>query len=323
MSVNMYLSVNNAYQNGVTSNTTELLVVPVIPAKIKVNKPQNLQEFETVSLKKLSFIAPADLKSIEWESFFPCRDYPYVRGERLRAFDYVYTIDKWVEQKLPIRLIITGLDDNNPESIFMPCAVESFDYETGTDGDLYYSISFKEYPIDAGESDGDELLSKEYDELKALIETNRKNIEALQNGYETLDSIPAWAKPTVIDLMERGCIQGEGEVVVDEETGDTSLIATSNLKMTEQTLKCLVVSDRANAYRTRMVYAYNDANIPAYAKPLLSWLMSKGFIRGDSPDPENARMNLTDDMLNMLVVLARGGAFGDEARQIQQGADGS
>ena len=63
MSVNMYLSVNNAYQNGVTSNTTELLVVPIIPAKIKVNKPQNLQEFETVSLKKLSFIAPADLKS--------------------------------------------------------------------------------------------------------------------------------------------------------------------------------------------------------------------------------------------------------------------
>ena len=255
MAINIYLSVNSTYQTIRDSgdrytNNDNFIIIPVIPKEITVNKPQNVQEFETVSLKKLAFIAPADLKEISWSSFFPCRDYSYVRGERLKALQYVYIIDKWIEQKLPIRLIITGLDDDNPESIYMSSAVSDFNYKSGTDGDLYYDISFKEYPLtEAAEESEDELMSNEYNELLAMINDNKNNIAALMTGYETYDDIPDWGKPTVKYLLDNGFIISEGEYVTDEETGETTLVATGKLNITDQLLKGLVIGFRAGAFQ--------------------------------------------------------------------------
>ena len=40
------------------------------------------------------------------------RDYPYLRDTSMKGWEYVYKIDTWIEQKLPIRLIITDTPIN-------------------------------------------------------------------------------------------------------------------------------------------------------------------------------------------------------------------
>lgn len=251
--VNIYLSVNNTYQEvtanrGVYTNSDSFIIIPVIPAEVSIKRPQSLQEFETVSLKKLCFIAPADLQSISWSSFFPRRDYPYVRGQRLEAEQYADIIDRWIDKKLPIRLVITGLSDNSAENIFMSCAVADFNHKYSTDGDLYYDIEFKEYPLPSVTSEEDELTSKEYDELISLIGSNSEKINALETGYQTIDDIPEWGREAVEFLITKGYINGEGQITVDPETGETTVAPSDVLNITDQLLKGLVIGYRAGAF---------------------------------------------------------------------------
>ena len=193
MSINIYLSVNNTYQqirnNAMYSNNDNFLIIPVIPSEFKINKPQNVEEFETVSMKKLAFICPPDLKCISWSSYFPCRDYHFVRGDRINASDYVYTIDKWVENKLPIRLVITGLENEGSENIFMSSCISEFSYSIGQDGDFYYDIEFKEYLL-TGVNESEELTLSQYEELSKRIEQVENDISMLTTGYKTLEDIP-------------------------------------------------------------------------------------------------------------------------------------
>ena len=92
------------------------------------------ETFETVSQGELQLIGVPKLKGITISSFFPVRDYPYLRDTSMKGWEYVYKIDTWIEQKLPIRLIITDTPIN------MAVAVKDFDYSIKTDGDLWYNI---------------------------------------------------------------------------------------------------------------------------------------------------------------------------------------
>ena len=92
------------------------------------------ETFETVSQGELQLIGVPKLKGITISSFFPARDYPYLRDTSMKGWEYVYKIDTWIEQKLPIRLIITDTPIN------MAVAVKDFDYSIKTDGDLWYNI---------------------------------------------------------------------------------------------------------------------------------------------------------------------------------------
>ena len=98
--MDIYLSVNNREQ---------ILKLPVLPAEFTVSKPHANEVFETVTQGQLKLIGRPSLKSISWSSFFPVRDYPFLRDRSDTAFGYLYTIDTWMLQKLPIRLIITQM----------------------------------------------------------------------------------------------------------------------------------------------------------------------------------------------------------------------
>ena len=78
---------------------------------------------------------------ISWSSFFPVRDYPFLRDRSDTAFGYLYTIDTWMLQKLPIRLIITQTPIN------MACCVDDFSYTIKKDGDMNYSITLSEVKL--------------------------------------------------------------------------------------------------------------------------------------------------------------------------------
>ena len=130
--MDIYLSVNNREQ---------ILKLPVLPAEFTVSKPHTNEVFETVTQGQLKLIGRPALKSISWSSFFPIRDYPFLRNRSDTAFGYLYTIDTWYERKLPIRLIITDTPIN------MAVTIDDFSYTIGKDGDMKYSITLSEVKL--------------------------------------------------------------------------------------------------------------------------------------------------------------------------------
>ena len=194
------------------NNRETVMNIPVTPSSFKVSKPQSVEEFEVVSAKDLALIGTAKLKSISFSSFFPIEghDYSYLQNRSMWGWDYVYMIDIWIEQKLPIRLIISGTPIN------IAVAVDSFDYEIKTDGDVWYSISFKEFNLleDAVSDNGEEELTvSQYEELKASIDNIATVVNALANPmiYNYIDdNMPEWARASVQKLIDKGVLTGTG-----------------------------------------------------------------------------------------------------------------
>ena len=55
------------------------------------------------------------------------------------------------------------------------------------------------------------------------------------------------------------------------------------------------------------VYDYIDDNMPDWARPTITKLVSKGFLQGD----ENGKLGLTEDLMRMLVINDRAGVYGE------------
>lgn len=130
--MDIYLSVNNREQ---------VICLPVLPSEFTVSKPLSNEVFETVTQGELNLIGKSKLKSISWSSFFPSKDYPFLRDKSNTAFGYVYLLDTWYSQKLPMRLIITETPIN------MACTIEDFSYTIKKDGDMYYNITLSEVKL--------------------------------------------------------------------------------------------------------------------------------------------------------------------------------
>jgi len=120
------------------NNREQVLKLPVVPKEFTITKPQKNEVFETVSQGELRLIGTPGLKGIVINSFFPVRDYTFLRDRTYKGFEYVFIIDTWILQKLPIRLIITDTP------ISMAVSVENFEYTIRQDGDLYYTLSLGE-----------------------------------------------------------------------------------------------------------------------------------------------------------------------------------
>lgn len=57
----------------------------------------------------------------------------------------------------------------------------------------------------------------------------------------------------------------------------------------------------------KMIYAWVDDNMPDWAKPTITKLMQKGYLKGD----EEGKLNLDENMLRMLVINDRAGLYGE------------
>lgn len=65
------------------------------------------------------------------------------------------------------------------------------------------------------------------------------------------------------------------------------------------------IADLAKKIEAPTHYDYFDSNLPNYAKPTIKKLVDKGYLKGDS----SGRLDLSGDMLRILVILDRSGAF--------------
>ena len=83
----------------------------------------------------------------------------------------------------------------------------------------------------------DELMSKEYDDLKIKYEALKKEFDNLCESREPIyrygTNLPDWGAKTVAKLMSKGFLEGE---------------APDNLNLSESMLRVLVVNDRAGLY---------------------------------------------------------------------------
>ena len=130
--VKVYLSINN---------NEEVILFPVSPEEYEPNSPWNNRE--VVGLKQsLNLIGHKGLITLELKSFFPVREYPFLLNRSMWGMEYVNTIERWRQRRLPMRLVITK---DSETDINIPVTIEDFSYKTGKDGDVYFTINFKEF----------------------------------------------------------------------------------------------------------------------------------------------------------------------------------
>lgn len=67
------------------------------------------------------------------------------------------------------------------------------------------------------------------------------------------------------------------------------------------------LSAKVDKLCNKMIYAWVDENMPEWARDTVTKLMNKGYLKGD----DEGKLNLDDNMLRMLVILDRAGAFGE------------
>nr|DAH06889.1 MAG TPA: tail assembly protein [Caudoviricetes sp.] len=198
--MDIYLSVNNR---------ADILKIPVLPSEFTISKPQSTDVFDTVSQGELQLIGKSKLKGITISSFFPVRDYSYLRDTSMKGWEYVYKIDTWIEQKIPIRLVITDTPIN------MAVAVKNFEYTIKTDGDLWYTLVLEEFNLLNSENqqlNEEEFDMEELNKLKEQMEYLIGIMETLANPmiYNYVDeNMPEWARGSVQKLVDKGILSGE------------------------------------------------------------------------------------------------------------------
>lgn len=125
------------------NNNAERLQLPVNPEAINIGYGQSYDDITVKGLGDYTVIGDPQGVTFSFSSFFPSEydesycEYPDIPN----PWDVVQQINGWKESGKPLRLTVTGT------SINYAVTIRSFDiFEThGAVGDLYYSLSFREY----------------------------------------------------------------------------------------------------------------------------------------------------------------------------------
>src|SRR5690625_261146 len=134
--INAFLSINN---------NEEVIELPVIPQELMPDSPFNNETFDTMQ-QELNLFGVRGLMTLELTSFFPVRDYPFLRSREMWGMEYVNTIERWRERRLPIRLVVTN-DETNGFTLNRPFSIEEFTYGVGRGGDINYTLSLREFVL--------------------------------------------------------------------------------------------------------------------------------------------------------------------------------
>lgn len=131
--MDVFLSINNR---------EEVIQLPVVPSGFEVSSPMKNNTYETISQGDIKLIGLKGLKGMSISSFFPTKDYYFLRDRTYKGWEYVEMIERWKERRIPVRLIITETPINWAVSI------ENFKYsiDDGT-GDIKFTLAFDFFPF--------------------------------------------------------------------------------------------------------------------------------------------------------------------------------
>ncbi|MCJ8008896.1 LysM peptidoglycan-binding domain-containing protein [Lederbergia wuyishanensis] len=129
----IYFSVNN---------DKEGFQLPVNPEKVGVTNDGDGEEFTIAKIGNVNVPKDGKLKTYEIESFFPSQQYSFVVTKAKNPDYYVDRIEKWKENKWPVRFIYMDGSFKINELV----TVESFKYdETGGSADVNFTLQLKQY----------------------------------------------------------------------------------------------------------------------------------------------------------------------------------
>ncbi|SFB62570.1 hypothetical protein SAMN05216312_12219 [Cohnella sp. OV330] len=128
------------------NNNQEVLQLPVPPKEFTVPKPWKNDQIDGLQ-QSLNRIGIRGLRSIEISSFFPIRehDYPFLQSRDKWGMEYVQTIERWREKRIPIRLVI--VDSNGQQNVNMAVSIDEFEHGMKEDGDIQFSLRMTEFPL--------------------------------------------------------------------------------------------------------------------------------------------------------------------------------
>lgn len=125
------------------NNNEEIKVMPVMPE----NLPEVSISYNNITMStiygELNLIGSKGLRELSLSSFFPCRQYPFMRPKSTTDWQsYVSFFQRWANNKKPIRIVIV---DDNKEILNMAVTVNSFKWFIKKNKDVEYTVDLKEY----------------------------------------------------------------------------------------------------------------------------------------------------------------------------------
>lgn len=144
----------------------------------------------------------------------------------------------------------------------------------------------------------DETVKNTIDLTKYLMNKYNIPIERVIRHYDVTGKIcpePYVSDETAWNNFKNMLINEENEEMTAQEKANFEA-----LKQEVETLKN-TVHDLANP----MIYAWVDDNMPEWARDTVTKLMQNGYLKGD----DEGKLNLTYDMLRIMVMLDRARAF--------------
>lgn len=121
-------------QNGVELS---IFSFPITPAKIDFTGNNIEKEVDTIA-GKINYLKDTDFHTIAFSSFFPDKYYPFSKKFEIFGINCANKIEELKIKKTPLKLVITGL------GIVHKVYITKFQYSTTSEGDIEYSIEFKE-----------------------------------------------------------------------------------------------------------------------------------------------------------------------------------
>ncbi len=130
--VKIYISINN---------NEEVILLPVTPEEYEISEEWENQEVAGLR-QPMNIIQNKKLATTSIESFFPSKDYPFLLNRSMWGMEYVETIKRWRQRRVPIRFIITK---SGKPVVNMPVTIDSFTYSEDKSGDIKYTLDLKEF----------------------------------------------------------------------------------------------------------------------------------------------------------------------------------
>lgn len=120
---------------------SEQIRFPVLPPSIGINSGASISNESVIKLGEVSVWNGPSLKTVEFESFFPNKEYPFCQYRGfMKPYEFSSKIQKFMDQGMVCRIIVT----NSP--INMECYIESFKvWEQDGTGDVYFNIALIEF----------------------------------------------------------------------------------------------------------------------------------------------------------------------------------
>jgi nucleoid-associated protein YgaU len=127
-------------------NGKEKIQLPVNPESLSVTSPFGYTDIDVAQLGQVSIPGNRQLAEYSFSAFFPSiYNESYCEYVSIpKPWDVVALLEKWRDNKTPIRFTVTGTPINEEVSI------REFNKDVekaGSPGDIYYSITLKDYAV--------------------------------------------------------------------------------------------------------------------------------------------------------------------------------